>query len=66
MYAGKAGAYPSEALGLTHKHKTKLGRLARGKHFSLLLRKSVNYGGKFFYRISPTELFQMNIEKKRG
>ncbi len=39
MFAGKAGAYPSE-------------RLAGDKHSSLL-QKSVYYGRKFFYSIGP-------------
>ncbi len=34
------------------KHQTKLDRLARYKHSSLLL-KSVNYSSKKFYRIGP-------------
>ncbi len=33
--------------GLTHKHKTRLERLAKDKHLSLL-QKSVNYGRKKF------------------
>ncbi len=46
MFASKAGAYLSEAPlrcsnielapGLTHKHKAKLDKPARNKHFSLL------------------------------
>jgi hypothetical protein len=53
MFASKVGAYMSEspfrcstlgwAPGLTHKHYTRLEKLARDKH---LLRKSVNYGQK--------------------
>jgi hypothetical protein len=53
LFVGEAGAYPCEAPfrcltlgyppGLTHKHQTRLERLAREKHFSLL-QKSVNYG----------------------
>jgi len=39
MFAGKAGAYPSE-------------RLAGDKNSSLL-QKSVNYGRKKFYSIGP-------------
>ncbi len=36
---------------ITNKHQTRLERFARDKH-SNLLRKSVNYGGKMFYRIA--------------
>jgi hypothetical protein len=50
MFAGKAGAYPSEAPL----------KLAKDKH-SILLRKSVNYGRKKFYSTGPrteqTEFF---------
>ncbi len=52
ILAGKAGAYPSEAPfkcstlgqfpGLTHKHQTRLEKLTRDKHSSLL-RKYINY-----------------------
>jgi hypothetical protein len=52
MFVSKTGSYPSEvpfkcstlglAPGLTHKHYTRLEKLARDKHSSLL-RKSVNY-----------------------
>jgi hypothetical protein len=60
-----AGAYPSEALfrcftvgmtplGLTHKHSTRLERLDRDKHSSLL-RKSVNYSRKKFYNTKNSE-----------
>jgi len=55
MFAGKAKAYPSEAPfrfstlgyapGLSHKHKTRLERLARDKRSSLS-RKVVIYGSK--------------------
>jgi hypothetical protein len=38
--------------GLTCKHQTKLVRLAMDKHSSLL-RKSVNYCRKKFYRQAP-------------
>jgi hypothetical protein len=38
--------------GLTRKHYTKLERLARDKHSSLL-RKYVNYGNKKFYSAGP-------------
>ncbi len=56
MFAGKARAYPIEAHfrcytvgqvpGLSHKHPTRLERLARDKHSSLL-QKSVNCGVNF-------------------
>ncbi len=65
MFRGKARAYPSEApfrcstLGqapeLNHTYQTRLQRLSRAKHSSLL-RKSVNYGCKKFYRIGPLTL----------
>ncbi len=60
LVCDKAGAYPSEAPfkcstlgqapGLAHEHSTRLERLAKDKHSSLL-RKSVNYVRKKFYRI---------------
>ncbi len=46
------GASFGKAPGLTHKHQTKLERLASDKHSSLL-RKSVNYGRKKFYGLAP-------------
>jgi hypothetical protein len=57
MFAGKSRAYPNEAPlrlapGLTHKHYTRLERLARIKHSSLL-RKFVYYDRKKFYKIEP-------------
>ncbi len=62
MFVGKAGAYPrvehlnvspllEKALGLTCKLWTRMD-LARDEH-SRLLRKSVSYGRKKFYRIGP-------------
>ncbi len=58
MFVGKARSYTRVehlkvasigwASGLTHKHKTRLERLARDKHSSSLC-KSVNYGRKNFY-----------------
>jgi len=51
-FVGEAGAYPSEAPGLTHKQYSRLKSLARDKHSSLL-RKSVNYGRKKFYSTGP-------------
>ncbi len=42
-----------QAPGLTHKHYTRLERLARDKHFSTW-RKYVNYGRKKVYSTSPT------------
>ena len=41
-----------QAPGLTHKHQTRLERLARDKHSSLL-QKSVNYGSNFFIVQAP-------------
>ncbi len=38
--------------GLTQKHETRLERLAKDKHSSLL-QKSVNYVCKFFYSTGP-------------
>ncbi len=65
FFEGKAGAYPSEtplrcttlgwASSLTHNQMTRLERLARDKHFSLL-RKFVIYGRKKFYIIGPRNL----------
>ncbi len=53
LFAGKAGAYPNEALpGFTHKHWTRLEKHARDKRSSLL-RKSVNYGQKSFITLAP-------------
>jgi hypothetical protein len=62
IFAGKAGAYSSEAPfrcstpgsapGLTHKYYTRQEKLARDKHSSLL-QKSVNYGRKKFYGKGP-------------
>jgi hypothetical protein len=62
MFVGKAGANPSEAPfrcstlgwapGLTHKHYTKLLRLARDKNSSFI-RTFVNYGHEKFDRIGP-------------
>jgi hypothetical protein len=52
MFASKAGAYPSEALRLTHKHLTRLERLAKDKHSSLLT-AFINFEGKMFYKICP-------------
>ncbi len=64
VFAGKAGAYPSEAPfkcsilewapGLAHKQSTSMERLAKNKHSSLL-RIFVNYGQKKFYNIGPGE-----------
>jgi hypothetical protein len=48
----KPGTYPERCSGLTCKHYTRLERLARDKHSSLL-RKSVNYGRKKFYSTGP-------------
>jgi hypothetical protein len=60
MFVGKASDLPKSGAtekcftwvghGLARKHWTRLERLARDKHPSLL-RKSVNYGRKRFYNI---------------
>ncbi len=47
MFAGKAGALPSEA-PFKCKHWTRLEKLAEDKHSSLL-QKSTNYGRNKFY-----------------
>ncbi len=70
MFAGKAGAYPSEAsfsystLGcapdLTDKHLSRLEKLARDKHSSLL-RKFVNYGQKIFYTLDRKNKFLSKV-----
>jgi hypothetical protein len=62
MFVRKVGAYPSgvpkgsslysKALGLFHKHSTRLERLARDKHTSLL-RTFANYGRKSFVTLGP-------------
>ncbi len=56
---GPGGYYPRVehlkgrvGTGLTCKHYTRVERLARDKHFTLL-RKSVNYGRNKFYNIGP-------------
>ncbi len=65
MFAIKAGAYMNEspfrcstlgyAPGLTHKHLTRLERVAKNKHSSLL-QKSVNYDRKIFIGLAPVYL----------
>ncbi len=75
VLADKAGAYQSEAPfrcsnlgqapGSTRKHKTKLERLARDKHSSLL-RKFVNYGNKKFYNIDPWPEAKPSLEVKQA
>jgi hypothetical protein len=58
MFLGEARAYLSEAPfsgqapGLVHKHLTRLERLAKDKHLSLL-GIVVNYRRKKFYNIGP-------------
>ena len=62
MFVRKAGAYASgvpeisslyrKALGLIHKHLTRLEKLARDKRSSLL-RTFVNYGHKKLYNVGP-------------
>ncbi len=64
MFTGKAGDNPREAPfrcsaqgwapGLTHKHKTRLEKLARNKCSSLLW-KGLTYGRKKFYNIGHRE-----------
>jgi hypothetical protein len=64
MLMRKSGAYPSgapkrsspsgKALGVTHKHCTRLERLFKDKHSSLL-RIFPDYGRKKFYNIGPRE-----------
>jgi hypothetical protein len=51
MFVGKDRAY-HRVKHLTHKHQTRLEKLARDKHSSLLL-KSVKYVCKKFYSTSP-------------
>ncbi len=51
MFASKAGAYPSEALKLTHKHLTRLERLAKDTHSSLLS-AFINTKVKCFIKLS--------------
>ncbi len=58
IFVGKARAYLSKSSfrfstpGLTFKHYTRLERLVRDKHTSLL-RTFVNYGRKFFITWTP-------------
>jgi hypothetical protein len=68
MLVGKEGVYPIEepfrgstigsAPGLDHKKLTRLERLARDKHSSVL-QKFVTYGCKKFYNIGP--LVRVNV-----
>jgi hypothetical protein len=46
-----SGALLLEATGLTHKNYTRLAKLARDKHLSLL-RKFINYGQKSFVTLA--------------
>jgi hypothetical protein len=72
-----AGAYPIEApfrcstlgyaSGLAHKEQTRLERIAKNKHSSLL-QKIITYGCRRFYGIGPSttkcdqiELILMNL-----
>jgi hypothetical protein len=48
------------APGLTHNYYPKLDKLAMEKHSSLL-RKSVNYGLKKFYKNGPLESYSQHI-----
>jgi hypothetical protein len=50
--SGPAGQQASGPAGLTHKHWTRLERLARDK-YSSSLRKSVNYSCKTFFCTGP-------------
>jgi hypothetical protein len=50
------GFFTRVGSGLTHKHKTRLERLARNK-YSSLSRKSVNYGRNKFYDTGPKGTF---------
>ncbi len=62
MFVGKARSLPESGVlfgcstqvgySLTHKHQSRLERLARDKHSSLL-RTFVNYGRKKFYNVDP-------------
>jgi hypothetical protein len=58
LFVTKDGAFPigahkrSSTLGLTHKYRTRLERLARDKLYSLL-RAFANYGCRMFYNIRP-------------
>ncbi len=52
MVVGKAGAYTDYTFGFPHKHYTRLEKLARDKHSSLL-QKIVNYGQKSFITLVP-------------
>jgi hypothetical protein len=45
------GSTLGQASGLTHKHKTRLEKLARDKCF-ILIRKFVNYGSKIFITLA--------------
>jgi hypothetical protein len=51
--------------GLTCKHKTRLERLAKDKHSSLL-RKYVNYGCKKFYNTGPWRVFSPKLKINRS
>ncbi len=62
MFAGKAEAYLSEVTlrcstlgetpGFTHKHQTRLEKLARDK-YTTLLQTFINYGQKSFITFGP-------------
>ncbi len=60
IFASKHGAYLIEVLqgrgsGVTHKHSTRLEKLAKDKHSNLLL-KFVNHGQNFFIALAPGPL----------
>jgi hypothetical protein len=73
MFVRKAGTYPSGvpkgsslysyALGLIHKHLTRLERLVRDKHSSFL-RTFVNYGHKFFITLGTGLVLQLLVTDK--
>jgi hypothetical protein len=46
----KAGVSRLKLLGLTHKHESRLERVARGKHSRLI---RISYGRKKFYDVGP-------------
>ncbi len=65
MFVGKARGYYLGRPSLVHKHfsRTRLERLAKDKHCSLL-QKSVNYGRNEFYSTGPTIFALPNFVKK--
>jgi hypothetical protein len=63
MFAGKAGTYLSEA-PFTRKHLTRLEKLARDKHTSLL-QKSENYVQKSFITLAPLDSLKAHFANTR-